>query len=241
MNIVREPISQHCRAPCATAATARDRWERSIWAKARYPEEERYGLDNLAVLHGGSGYFNRSYYENESGPTILEGRAPEVETNLAIRFMERHLDSRPEDPFALFVSWRPPHWPYKQYPAAHSMYDPADVDVPGNVPEQMVDFASKEIADYYGCCTGLDEQMARLMEALDRLGVNDNTIACYTSDHGDHLSSHGYGKPNDYWLHESDARLQSHAVRRVDSCTVCPALARNDACWHAQRRFYGRH
>ena len=73
--------------------------------KGPYPEEERYGLDYLAALHGGSGYFNCSYYENESGPTILEGWAPEVETNLAIRFMERHLDSRPEDPFALFVSW----------------------------------------------------------------------------------------------------------------------------------------
>ena len=116
---------------------------------------------------------------------------------------KRHLDSRPEDPFALFLSWRPPHWPYEQYPEACSIYDPAEMDVPGNVPEQMVDFARQEIADYYGCCTGLDEQMASLMAALDRLGVSDNTIVCYTSDHGDHLSSHGYGKPFDHWMHES--------------------------------------
>ncbi|MBV7333541.1 sulfatase [Chloroflexi bacterium TSY] len=173
--------------------------------KGPYPEEERYGLDYLAALdlNSGAGYFNRSYYENESGPTLFEGWAPEVETDLAIRFMERHLDARPNDPFALFVSWRPPHWPYPQYPEEHAIYDPADVDVPGNVPEQMVDFARREIADYYGCCTGLDAQMARLVEALDRLGISDNTIVCYTSDHGDHLSSHGYGKPYDYWMHES--------------------------------------
>ncbi len=170
---------------------------------APYPEEARYGLDYLAALHDGSGFFDRRYYENESGPTLYEGWAPEVETDLAVRFMERHLNSRPEDPFALFVSWRPPHWPYEQYPEACSIYDPAEMDVPGNVPEQMVDFARKEIADYYGCCTGLDEQMARLMEALQRLGVADNTIVCYTSDHGDHLSSHGYGKPFDHWMHES--------------------------------------
>ena len=41
------------------------------------------------------------------------------------------------------------------------------------------------------------------MEALERLGVDDNTIVCYTSDHGDHLSSHGYGKPFDRWMPES--------------------------------------
>ncbi len=171
--------------------------------KGPYAEEDRYGLDYLAALHGGSGYFDRSYYENESGPTFLDGWAPEVEADLAIRFMERHLDARPDDPFALFVSWRPPHWPYAQYPVEHALYDPAEVDVPGNVPSQMVDFARREIADYYGCCTGLDAQMARLLDALNRLGISDNTIVCYTSDHGDHLSSHGYGKPSDRWLHPS--------------------------------------
>ena len=60
--------------------------------KGPYPEEERYGLDYLAALHDGSGFFNRRYYENESGPTLYEGWAPEVETDLAVRFMERHLD-----------------------------------------------------------------------------------------------------------------------------------------------------
>ena len=170
-----------------------------------YPPEDRYGLDYLAApdLHSGGGFFNKHYYQNESGPTIIDGWGPEVETDLAIRFMERHLDAQPDDPFALFVSWRPPHWPYEQYPDAHAIYDPAEMDVPGNVPEQMAEFARREIADYYGCCSGLDAQMARLMVALDRLGIADNTIVCYTSDHGDHLSSHGYGKPKDSWLHDS--------------------------------------
>lgn len=171
--------------------------------KGPYAEEDRYGLDYLAALHDGPGFFDRSYYENESGPTAFEGWAPAVETDLAIGFMERHLDNRPDDPFALFLSWRPPHWPYKDYPKKNAVYDPADMDVPGNVPKQMVDFARGEIADYYGCCTGLDDQMARLLDALARLGIDDNTIVCYTSDHGDHLSSHGYGKPFDRWLHAS--------------------------------------
>ncbi len=79
-----------------------------------YPPEDHYGLDYLAApdLHSDGGYFNQRYLENESGPTTIDGWGPEVETDLAIRFMERHLDARPADPFALFVSWRPPHRPY---------------------------------------------------------------------------------------------------------------------------------
>jgi arylsulfatase A-like enzyme len=168
-----------------------------------YPEEDRYGFDYLAALRLGGGYFDPSYFENEAGPTTREGWGPTVETDLAIRFMEQHRDERPDDPFALFISWRPPHWPYPQYPDEHALYDPATVDLLGNVPSQMADFARGEIADYYGCCTGLDAEMGRLLEALDRLGVADDTIVCYTSDHGDHLSSHGYGKPSDSWMHHS--------------------------------------
>ena len=59
--------------------------------KGPYPEEDRYGLDYLAALHGGGGYFNQSYYQNENGHTFFDGWAPEVETDLAIRFMARYL------------------------------------------------------------------------------------------------------------------------------------------------------
>lgn len=168
-----------------------------------YPEEDRYGLDYLAAVQLGGGYFDCSYYENEEGPAVHEGWGPTAETEMAIRFMERHTDERPGDPFALFLSLRPPHWPYPQVPDEHKVYDPATVDLPGNVPLQMADFARREIADYYACCTGLDVEMRRILDALDRLGLSDDTIVCYTSDHGDHLSSHGYGKPGDSWLHHS--------------------------------------
>ena len=73
--------------------------------------------DYLAVVRGvGGNYFDQFYYENESGPTRHEGWCPTVETDLAIRFLSDHQDKQPDDPFALFVSWRPPHWTYTNYP-----------------------------------------------------------------------------------------------------------------------------
>jgi arylsulfatase A-like enzyme len=38
------------------------------------------------------------------------------------------------------------------------------------------------------------------MRALDSRGIAENTIVCFSSDHGDHLSAHGFGKPGDSWL-----------------------------------------
>ena len=189
-----------------------------------YPERDRYGLDYLAAVEGvGGNYFDQSYYENEVGPTLHKGWSPVAETDLAIRFMERHLEERADDPFALFVSWRPPHWPYPQYPEEYGGYDPAEVDLPGNVPRQMADFARREIADYYGCCTGLDAQMGRLLEALDRLGLADDTLVCYSSDHGDHLSSHGYGKPMDGWMHPT---MRASKATPYDESAHIPLLVR---------------
>lgn len=163
-----------------------------------YAEENRYGFDYMAAYNCRHDYYNTSYYENEEGPFDMDGWAPEIETDLAIRYMEQA-----DSPFCLIMSWGPPHWPYDQYPGSFDTYDPNGIDMPPNVPEQMEAFARKEIADYYGNISALDAQMGRIMEALDRLGLTEHTILVFNSDHGDHLSSHGYGKPMDRWMHHS--------------------------------------
>ncbi len=166
-----------------------------------YPEQQRHGFDYLAAYNiAGAGYYKTEYYENERGPIPFGCWAPEGETSLAIRFLEERKAGRDNSPFALFVCWAPPHWPYDQFPQQFNTCEPAQVEVPRNVPEQMQDFARKELALYYGAIAALDFQMGRLLDALEQLGVAEDTIVCYTSDHGDHLSSHGYGRPWDRWL-----------------------------------------
>jgi arylsulfatase A-like enzyme len=44
---------------------------------------------------------------------------------------------------------------------------------------------------YYGATTCVDDLLGRLLADLDRLGLADNTILAFTSDHGDNLGSHG--------------------------------------------------
>jgi len=49
----------------------------------------------------------------------------------------------------------------------------------------------KDMAAYYGMMSFLDEQVGRILAALDRLGEADNTLVVYTSDHGHFLGQHG--------------------------------------------------
>lgn len=50
-------------------------------------------------------------------------------------------------------------------------------------------------AIYYGMVALVDQSVGRILEAVDRAGMNDNTIIVFVSDHGDYLGDHGmYGK-----------------------------------------------
>ncbi len=166
-----------------------------------YTLQKRFGFDHMFAFNCLNRHYGATYYRNEVGPIKVEKFAPEGETDEAIRFIEKHLKNHADSPFAVVLSWEPPHWPYNRYPKEFDIYDPAKVDLPPNVPVQMAEFARREIAQYYGNVSAIDAQMGRLMEALDRLGVAEDTIVCFSSDHGDHLSSHGYGKPMDKWMH----------------------------------------
>ncbi len=168
-----------------------------------YTQEKRYGFDYMAANNCDHQHDSIHYYENEAGPFPVDTWGPTGLTDLAMQFMETDKPKDDEAPFLLLMSWGPPHWPYDQYPEKHKVYDPEDVDMPPNVPEAMASYARKEIADYYGNISALDEEMGRLMDWLEAEGLRENTILCYSSDHGDHLSSHGYGKPGDKWLHHS--------------------------------------
>jgi len=175
-----------------------------------YTEDTRHGFDDLYSYNCSHSYYKISYYHNDAGPFAMKEFAPSVETQLTLDYVEEHIQKASDQPFCLFTSWGPPHWndgsgdsAYNQYPQEYNIYNPAEVDVPDNVPVQFRDFARKEIADYYGMVTSLDACMKQVMDALDKWGLAENTIICFSSDHGDHLSSHGYGKPGDAWMHHS--------------------------------------
>jgi arylsulfatase A-like enzyme len=123
-----------------------------------------------------------------------------------------------DEPFFLQMSFPDPHHPFTPPGKYWDMYDPADIELPatfgkGDLPpiramrkamEQGTDsrdnqnpFAVTEdearsiIALTYGMITMIDDAIGRVLNRLDELGLADDTVVIFTSDHGDYMGDHG--------------------------------------------------
>jgi iduronate 2-sulfatase len=136
-----------------------------------------------------------------------------------IKLMEQHRDK----PFFIGAGFYRPHCPYVAPKKYFDMYPldkiklpqvPADdlADVPAVAPFSrpsnwgLSEPQLKEaIQAYYASVTFMDAQVGRLLDALDRLGIADNTIIIFWSDHGYALGQHGQWMK--MHLFESSARV----------------------------------
>jgi arylsulfatase A-like enzyme len=158
------------------------------------PGPYRYGFDNTFLSNNCTLLFDkeRAYYWDEKGDRKLYGDwEPFAQTRQALKFLD---ETSPDQPFALFVSWHPPHnWRgAEKYPAPEELLRPYDQDsikVRGNC--ENTDERREAYRGYMAMCTSLDTCTGWVMKKLEEKGLADNTILVYTSDHGDLLLSHG--------------------------------------------------
>jgi arylsulfatase A-like enzyme len=174
------------------------------------PGPRRRGFDDFwAVANCTHDYNGAHYYLNEDpAPYWHPGYEPFSQTDIAIEYLESRGPGSSDRPFCLFLSYGPPHCPYSSAPAEfHAMYadrmfrllpntDPdAPVETRGLKWQQFPGDAKARdlIAGYYAHVSALDHAFGRLTAALDRLGLTENTLVMFTSDHGDMLFSHNRG------------------------------------------------
>lgn len=160
------------------------------------PGPRRHGFDYWAAYNCTHDYFHPKYYRDTAELIETPGYEPEVQTDLAIEFVEQAMD---KEPFCLVLSWGPPHNPYDQVPERYrALYNPDSLTLRSNV-KTDIDNPLAEGADchrthanYYAAITALDHQLGRLVETLDAQGLAEDTVVIFTSDHGDMLWSHGW-------------------------------------------------
>jgi arylsulfatase A-like enzyme len=121
---------------------------------------------------------------------------PTWHTDMALDFAKRH--SAAGEPWVYYISFGPPHVPEECPQRFLDMFPPDKFTLPPDVTAHFKGAAEKEIRRefqvYYALVAAIDFEVGRLLDGLKRLGVDDNTIILYTSDHGDYLGSHVSGK-----------------------------------------------
>ena len=161
-------------------------------------DAHREGWQNQ-YLHRGEVYFS-----DDGEKTSYTGVQARFLTEEAIKFIDRPSD----DPFFISLNFVEPHAPFEAMPErlvqkyrgmAFDMLsdggssDMADRGARTSTPKDH----DEKLAQYLAAVALIDEQIGRVVDALEGRGLLENTIVVYTSDHGLLLGKYGlYGKVN---------------------------------------------
>lgn len=130
----------------------------------------------------------------------------------SVRFLHRY--GKQQQPFLLICSFLKPHDPFMPAARFANMFRAEDMKLPetwgkvdlSKVPAEVrksIEYngptpelrdpvqARKRIAYYYGNLAQMDDCAGTVLKALRDLGLEDDTVVVYTSDHGEMLGEHG--------------------------------------------------
>lgn len=147
----------------------------------------------------------------------------------AVELIERHARAQRNargaaQPFFLAVGFVRPHVPFvapKEYFEPFLPYDKLELPpkIAGDwddIPKPGINYKTsvnmkmdirrqkKAVGGYNACVSYVDAQVGKVLDALRKAGLDDNTIVIFTSDHGFHLGEH------DFWAKVS---LREESVR----------------------------
>lgn len=135
---------------------------------------------------------------------LPEMATDEMETDIAqdvtalIKWMQEHREDpqRRDQPFFLWADSEDTHEPWQPPQPFNTLYTDPKYDGPDVACPAMYspDLTEVQIAQAIGLYDGvvalLDKHLGRLLDALERLGLADNTLLVVMSDHGVHLGEH---------------------------------------------------
>jgi len=144
-----------------------------------------------------------AYAENRSAVRNVLPKEEHVEHWVAEEAIE-FLHDPHSDPFFLWCGFLSPHGPLAPPAPYDELYDPADVGLPARAEEA----ASPKPADdpwwgedaekirrwrahYWALVSFVDEQVGRLLDALEERGHLEETLILFTSDHGEMAGDYG--------------------------------------------------
>ncbi len=129
-------------------------------------------VDYYQHTAGGDAPLKADLFENNE-PVKVQGYMTDLITERSVRFIEQNASR----PFFIDIAYNAPHWPYQRPDQPSTARDNARH-------LQPFDDQTSTRADYVAMLERMDEGVGRVLEALDRLGLRQNTIVIFTNDNG---------------------------------------------------------
>jgi len=123
-----------------------------------------------------------------------------------------------DKPFSITCSFHFPHAPMLPPEPYYNMYPAEDMVPPVSISDDMMnspyraangrlnnpEYSDHEkikymISNYYGLVKEIDDWVGKILEKLDELGLSENTLVIFTSDHGEMLGAHGMREKNVFY------------------------------------------
>ncbi len=167
-------------------------------AYLQYLKEKGHG--DIQNIHG---VRTLSYHETQNALVPEE----DLGANWLAERTSTWLDENSDEPFLLTLGWIKPHPPWNIPESKKGIY--ADADLPDPIEKSRHLPFSDEDSDLYGdfdtpeekrkireayfeSVTMVDEAFGKVLAALERNGILDNTVIIYTADHGEMLQDKGF-------------------------------------------------
>jgi arylsulfatase A-like enzyme len=173
------------------------------------------------------GYGGHIFGHDNTPIAMPEGRyRADFLADRALEWLEHRRD--PQRPFLAMVSWIEPHHqndrnrhegPTGSAARWQNFVPPGDLAHLRGVGDWESSYP-----DYLGCCEAVDANVGRLLEALDRLGMAQDTVVIYAADHGSHFRT----RNGEYKRSAHDASVRIPLLLRGPGFaggTVAPGVA----------------
>ncbi|NOY75067.1 MAG: sulfatase-like hydrolase/transferase, partial [Kiritimatiellaeota bacterium] len=183
------------------------------WLRENHPEAAKTYMDKNLESIGvacGQGVYNNHIPEETYSSSYVAARTCD--------FLDEA--KRNGSPFYCFASFPDPHWPILPPREFFEMYDGVEIpeNIPigedilkENYPRQFAELLKGKVAAYdgggrylrddeditaitrayWGAISLIDKNIGKMLDKLESLGLSDDTIVIFTTDHGEYMGAHG--------------------------------------------------
>ena len=182
--------------------------QRPVW-DAYTPEAQRHGFNYWYSYGTFDVHKNPHYWDTEGKKHEPKEWSPLHEAEKVVSYLKNEGDVRDtKKPFFIMVGMNPPHSPYRSLDDCmeedFNLYKDLTLDSLLIRPNADLNRKKAESVRYYfASVTGVDRAFGQILSALKELGLDENTIVVFASDHGETMCSQGTDDPKNSPYSES--------------------------------------